>query len=89
VPQWTPIKARNEEALDHVSIGTVRIALGSDTIQEDQEGLKIYLEAKSSPPDIALVEEFYAGRRRDLALLRGHDLFSYPLRFLGDPLEAW
>jgi hypothetical protein len=70
-------------------VAAIRDAIGSDAIEEDQEGLKMYLEAKGSPLDISLVEDYYSGRRRDLALLRGHDLFNYPLRFLGLPFEAW
>jgi hypothetical protein len=71
------------------SVAAVRRALGNDAIEEDQEGLKMYLDDKRSPLDIALMEEYYAGRRRDLALLRGHDLLTHFLDFLGDPLEAW
>jgi hypothetical protein len=71
------------------SVSAVHRALGKDLIQEDPEGLRMYLESKGSPIDMTLVEEYYAGPRRDLALLRGHELLTYFLRFLGDPLESW
>jgi hypothetical protein len=72
-----------------LSITGIRRALGNDAILDDPEGIKMYLERKNLPFDIAPAEEYYAGLRQDQALLRGHALFIYLLRFFGDPLQSW
>jgi hypothetical protein len=72
-----------------LSITGIRQVLGNDAIPNDPEGLKFYLEHKGLPFDIAPAEEYYAGLRRDQALLRGHALFIHLISLFGDPLQSW
>ena len=72
-----------------LSITGIRRALGNDAIPNDPEGLKFYLAHKGLPFDIAPAEEYYAGLRRNQALLQGHALFTHLIRFFGDPLQSW